>query len=285
MLFLLIFTLAIFSPEGNIRYWWDFETGWQGWSHINGLMFPEAWDIQPSDYYPAWTPPDAGDSCMWIDSDAIGMGTWVQDTVLSPAVAFWPAHLWSIKYGMGYRNLSSDWLEVGIKYFDGSAWTVVPLIVYALPWGPAWDSANVSAYNTYDSLQIYFYYDDQYHWGWYTAFDNVMINGDTTGIIEETKDDITLKFGFAPDMPTLTKHPAISYTTTTSGEVSLKVYDSSGRLIRTFVNNSEPAGTKTVYWDGKDVAHRTVPNGVYFVGLKTEEKEAIRKIVLIRQGE
>jgi hypothetical protein len=258
---------------------WDFETGWQGWIHTNGEPFPDGWNVIPSNYHPAWTPPDAGDSCMWIDSDAAGSGTWVQDTALSSVLAPGATIEW-LKYGVGYRHLGSQFMDVGIKYYDGVSWTAVPLKTYNSNFGPAWDSVDISAYNTYQNIQIYFYFDDAGGWNWWAAFDNVMIM--QTGIVERPVTQTPLVFGFAPNMPTVTKHPTIVYTTATSSKVSLKVYDSSGRLIRTFVNNREPAGTKTVYWDGKDVAHRTVPNGVYFVGLKTEGKRATRKIVLIR---
>ena len=155
-----------------IVYFWDFETGLQGWYHTNGQPFPAGWDVEPSNYKPSWAPPDAGDSCMWIDSDEAGSGIWVQDTTLSPGVV--PNFAW-LKYGLGYNWIASgEWVEVGVKYFDGSVGTVVPLMIYNTgDFGPAWDSVDVSAYNGYDSIQIYFYYDDNNNWAWYAAFDNV----------------------------------------------------------------------------------------------------------------
>ena len=151
---------------------WDFETGWQGWYHTNGQPFPAAWDVITSGYYPTWTPPDAGDSTMWIDSDAATSAVWVQDTAISPAVV--PGFTW-LKYGLGYNWIASgEWLEVGVKYFDGSVWSVEPLMIYnSGDFGPARDSVDVSAYNAYDSIQVYFYYDDDNIWAWYAAFDNV----------------------------------------------------------------------------------------------------------------
>jgi hypothetical protein len=152
---------------------WDFEDGLQGWTHTNGLPFPYGWDVEPSSYYPAWTPPDAGDSTMWIDSDASGSGTWVQDTTMSPALVP-PAGLAWLKYGVGYNWISSgEFLEVGLKYFNGSSWSAVALKTYTEDTGPLWDSVDVSAYGGYDSVQVYFYYDDNNIWAWYLAFDNV----------------------------------------------------------------------------------------------------------------
>lgn len=91
-------------------------------------------------------------------------------------------------------------------------------------------------------------------------------------------------FGFAPDMPTLTKaYAAIKYTTTESRNVSLKIYNASGRLVRTLVDRPrERSGTKTVYWNGKDNGGKTVASGVYFFRLTAENKVATKKIVVIR---
>jgi hypothetical protein len=158
---------------------WDFEDGHQGWDHTNGQAFPFGWDVMDSGLHSTWTPPAAGDSSYWIDSDDAGSGNWLQDTALSPEIIPDASNTNWLWWGVGYDWISSgEWLEVGIKYFDGSTWTVVPLVTYTGDTGPMWDSVDVSAYNTYDRLQVYFYYDDNNIWAWYAAFDNVTINGE-----------------------------------------------------------------------------------------------------------
>lgn len=150
---------------------WDFETGWQGWTHTNGQPFPVGWDVLSSGYKPSYTPPDAGDSTLWIDSDSAGSGgPWIQDTALSPVVV--PNFAW-LRWGIGYYHLGSQFMDVGIKYFDGATWTAVPLRTYNATFGPAWDSVDISAYNGYDSIQVYGYFDDADGWNWYAGFDNV----------------------------------------------------------------------------------------------------------------
>jgi hypothetical protein len=260
---------------------WNFETGWQGWTHTNGQAFPAGWDVMPSNYQGAsWQIPSSGDSCMWIDSDANGSGSILTaDTALSPVIV--PSFAISLEYGVSYNWIASgEWLEVGIKYYDGATWTVVPLMVYTADVAPTWETIDISAYNTYDSMQVYFYYNDNYIWAWYAAFDNVMI---WTAIAEQPEIGKPIKFGFTPDMPTVTKHPTIVYTTTIPGKVYLKIYDNTGRLIKTLVNRqNESAGTKTVFWDGKDDNLRSVANGIYFLRLDTAEKSATQKLILIK---
>ena len=169
---------ALISRPMQTLITWDFETGHQGWNHTNGQTFPIAWDVLSSGYKPTWTPPSAGDLTYWIDSDAAGSGVLVQDTALSPEII--PDSLatnW-LKWGVGYNWISSgEWLEIGIKYYDGATWTAVPLVTYTNDTGPMWDSADVSAYNMYELLQIYVYYDDNNIWAWCAAFDNVSMYG------------------------------------------------------------------------------------------------------------
>ncbi len=161
---------------GGPAAFWDFETGWQGWTNTNGQAFPAGWGVMESDYKATWQLPESGDSSMWIDSDAAGSGTWVQDTALSPILVPRPAMDW-LKYGVSYNNISTgEWLEVGIKYYDGATWNVVPLVIYTADTGPMWDSVDVSAYVSYPFVQVYFYFDDDDIWAWYAAFDNVSID-------------------------------------------------------------------------------------------------------------
>ncbi len=50
-----------------------------------------------------------------------------------------------------------------------------------------------------------------------------------------------------------------------SGRTSVVVYDVGGRVVRDLVDANLPAGHHDVVWDGRDVAGRLVPSGVYFV--------------------
>ncbi|UCG92577.1 MAG: T9SS type A sorting domain-containing protein [candidate division WOR-3 bacterium] len=259
---------------------YDFETGWQGWTHTNGLSFPEAWDVLESGYKPTWTPPEAGDSCLWIDSDAAGSGVLVQDTALSPVIL--PDHETEyLKYGIGFNWLGSDTLDIGIKYFDGSAWNAVQLLRHHIDINPTWEIIDVSGYNTYDSVQVYFYYQGTYDW--YAAIDNVMMNEGETGIAERPTDKEQFVFGFVPNISNPIKgHTTISYGTTMQSKVLLRIYDASGRVVRTLVNKLEPAGAKTLFWDGRDDIERKVADGVYFLRLEAEDKADTRKMIFVR---
>ena len=65
--------------------------------------------------------------------------------------------------------------------------------------------------------------------------------------------------------------------------VSLRVYDMSGRLVRTLVSNRMyRAGDHQVDWDGRDEVGNAVASGVYFSRLEAEGQQAVRRMVLIK---
>jgi len=74
----------------------------------------------------------------------------------------------------------------------------------------------------------------------------------------------------------------ISYTTGRTGHVSLEIYDSSGRSIRTLVDREMPPGTFTEAWDGRDGNRQSVASGVYFYRLVIGKQVLTRKAVLLK---
>ena len=63
----------------------------------------------------------------------------------------------------------------------------------------------------------------------------------------------------------------------------LKIYDLSGRIVRSFpLLTSHSSLLTSVTWDGRDKDGKPVPSGVYFARLKSGDKSLTGKLVLIR---
>jgi hypothetical protein len=62
--------------------------------------------------------------------------------------------------------------------------------------------------------------------------------------------------------------------------VRLTVYDIAGRVVRTLVSETRPAGHQSTVWTGRRDDGVAVPPGVYFLRLEAGEFQANRKIVL-----
>jgi hypothetical protein len=66
------------------------------------------------------------------------------------------------------------------------------------------------------------------------------------------------------------------------GVVTLRIFDVSGRLVRTLVNSHHPPGEYSTTWNGKDVRGIDVATGVYFYRLAAPGFKETRKMVLVR---
>ena len=69
-------------------------------------------------------------------------------------------------------------------------------------------------------------------------------------------------------------------------KVSLKVYDLTGRLVKTLLDGGQSVTSYespvAVRWEGRDASGRPVPNGVYFYKLKVGQVTATRKLIVLR---
>ena len=95
--------------------------------------------------------------------------------------------------------------------------------------------------------------------------------------INNGRDEVTLPGGGGetPYIPVTTallqNHPnpfnpttAIAYDVATAGRVEIAIYDVSGALVRTLVNEEKGVGRYTATWDGRDGTGNQVHTGVYF---------------------
>jgi hypothetical protein len=69
---------------------------------------------------------------------------------------------------------------------------------------------------------------------------------------------------------------------TGGGQVTILIYDVSGRLLRTLVAGKQTAGQKTAVWDGRDDHGRGVTSGVYFYRLEAPGYNKTLKMILIQ---
>jgi spore germination protein YaaH len=74
----------------------------------------------------------------------------------------------------------------------------------------------------------------------------------------------------------------IRYQIPRSGQVSLKIYNSAGQLVRVLDDGYQMAGEHSVTWDGRNDRSMTAARGVYFCRLEAGGKVMLKKIMLMR---
>jgi len=79
-----------------------------------------------------------------------------------------------------------------------------------------------------------------------------------------------------------TGETSIRFALESAGRVELRVFDASGRLVRTLANGTYAAGTHDVVWDGRSESGARVSPGVYFYGFSGDGHEAARKLIVLQ---
>lgn len=108
-------------------------------------------------------------------------------------------------------------------------------------------------------------------------------------LLDEESSDVADPGGSAEFLPALRHRPIpfqrssiIHCSIPESGFVTLRVYDSAGRLVRRIFEGVARAGAVGFQWDGRDGEGRLAPSGVYFYRLQTSRQAVTSRDLLIR---
>ena len=118
----------------------------------------------------------------------------------------------------------------------------------------------------------------------YTSTDQIAIN--ITGVVGV--DDVPVAFELTGNRPNpFNPRTTISFAVPVAGQVSLRVMDVRGQLVRTLIDESIAAGRHARIWDGADSRGRPVASGVYlyrleFHGVDGADHADTGRMVLVR---
>ncbi len=98
-----------------------------------------------------------------------------------------------------------------------------------------------------------------------------------TGVQERPDRTLVADFGLAENLPNPFRHStAISYSVPAATEVTLAIYDITGRLVETLVSETQQPGMHQVQWNRK-----RNPSGVYFYRINAGSFTETRKMVAV----
>jgi hypothetical protein len=90
-------------------------------------------------------------------------------------------------------------------------------------------------------------------------------------------------FSFRSPVPNPVRTQArISFDLPTRAKAQLRVFDVSGRAVRTMDFGELPAGRHDQLWNAYDDAGTPLPGGVYFMRLQANEHRALKRILVLR---
>lgn len=105
-----------------------------------------------------------------------------------------------------------------------------------------------------------------------------------TGIGEEAvTDDSSPGLGLMQNVPNPFRcKTTISYQIPSESRVGLRIYNSSGRLVRILVDERVAGGSHSVDWDGMDDSGVDLPSGIYIYELSTGARSARGRMIRVR---
>jgi hypothetical protein len=179
--------------------------------------------------------------------------------------------------GPVFWTQANDW-KYNLSGFDAGVW--YPVVdqgqyPFAQPWG-----SNI------------FYFPEQTpaHWiiagegdgdGYYMAKFNY--NAVAKGIANSDLNTIPNEYALDQNYPNpFNPTTSITYRLPEASNVFLKIYDVTGREVRTLINNNQAAGAHTIQWDAKDEMGNKVNSGVYFYKIVAGSFTATNKMILMK---
>jgi len=183
---------------------------------------------------------------------------------------------------------------------DGNTWKSL-INGYDCRFDPAWEDAwtnptlyrnlyvshtlNLSTkFNAGDTILIRFrMFTDELEFGWGWTVDSLQIQDILVSLedFEFTVNTFSLKQNYPnPFNPQTT----INFSLDKAGPVSLRIYDITGKLVKTIYNNKEfKAGSKfKANWDGTNNFGNKAASGTFYYRLKAGKKVSTKKMVLLR---
>lgn len=104
------------------------------------------------------------------------------------------------------------------------------------------------------------------------------VTGGATGV-----DDTPKRFALRPNYPNpFNPSTSIRFDVASRSDVTLRVYDVSGAVVRTLVNEAVDAGSHVVEWNGRNDQGNLASSGVYFYRLTAPGFSDVRKMTLVK---
>ncbi len=141
---------------------------------------------------------------------------------------------------------------------------------------------DLSTFSGQVMIRFHFASNEQYGFeGWY--IDDINITTERYTDTEEEEQSPILVNSLYPAYPNpFNPTTVIPFEVAEKSHVTMRIYDVSGRSIRTLVNKILPGGKHQAMWDGKDKAGRNAASNIYFCRLQIGSFTSTERLILLR---
>ena len=134
---------------------------------------------------------------------------------------------------------------------------------------------------------MYSYIDEAVAQGtlYYYKLSDVDFRGNTTwhGPVDVVVPVVPERYKIGPCYPNpFNPETTIQYTVNKTAQISIRVYDIQGRIVKELLNEKKDSGVYELQWDGTDAFQNPVASGTYFVRMSGKNFAASYKVLLLK---
>ncbi|MBI1797015.1 MAG: hypothetical protein HYR74_08185, partial [Candidatus Eisenbacteria bacterium] len=144
-----------------------------------------------------------------------------------------------------------------------------------------WRISSIGSRNSLRSVGAIDYYAQVYTNLW-TSLNCGFIEGAPVGVGDSPNSALRYYLELRSQNPFRAGLAKLTFGIVRKERVEVRLYDVSGRLVRTLANREFDAGSHDLYWDGADDGGQRVARGVYFYQLRTPSFVSEKKIAVLR---
>ena len=178
----------------------------------------------------------------------------------------------SDKYGVtwiAWQGKNNDEWDIYTVHSEGVAWSNPEVVSLAGP--------GINPSITTDTSGVWVSWQNYRSNQW-----DIYVSGRGFAGVNEDDSGESREFGITKISPSIIFDCAsIIYSIPERSEISVAVYDISGRMVKTLKRGEVEAGTHRVKWEGRNSYGNRVSRGIYFCRLKTGKNESVKKMVIL----
>lgn len=101
-------------------------------------------------------------------------------------------------------------------------------------------------------------------------------------VVEEKPAQKASGFSFVTVASPFRNSVRLEYNLPVRTNVTLSIYDNTGRLVRHLMNEEQDKGSYQLQWSGDDDQGKKLGAGVYFVKFETDQTNAVKKVIMLK---
>jgi hypothetical protein len=182
--------------------------------------------------------------------------------------------VWTLRYQDSYNATSRGWKIFTLPDLEAGSAFVAEFL-------PLDEDVSIS-YDGYDNDYSYIYDGENWYYAGFIPFIRLIADVEAIPVALEENllpESYALSQNFPNPFNPVTQIP---YQLPEANQVSITIYDITGKAVTTLINRHHEPGFYNILWNGSDYTGKQVASGIYFIRFQAGDHHFTKKMMLIR---